>query len=324
MPRRAVRTGRLRRRLFVAFVAVAAVSAGALAISSYYLVRQSRLQDSLDRAHVEARVDLGLAGGIHFASGTPDPTQFVQGYELRNVHAVLRFPGGTVASDPDVDPPIPPRLERLVAAGQLGYTRIDVRGSPYLVLGGRAADSDGQLYYLFSEAGIYHDLGRLARVLLAGWAAVVVLSGFVGRLLARRTLEPVARASEAARSIAEGLLATRLPVGREDEFGRWAASFNDMADALETKIAALAEAEARERRFTSDVAHELRTPLTALVAEASLLRDHLARMPAEIRRPAELLIGDIGRLRTLVEELMEISRLDARSEPVRVEPVDLR
>jgi two-component system sensor histidine kinase MtrB len=97
-----------------------------------------------------------------------------------------------------------------------------------------------------------------------------------------------------------------------------------MADALEAKIAALAEAEARERRFTSDVAHELRTPLTALVAEASLLRDHLARMPAEVRRPAELLIGDIGRLRTLVEELMEISRLDARSEAVRLEPVDLR
>jgi two-component system sensor histidine kinase MtrB len=96
-----------------------------------------------------------------------------------------------------------------------------------------------------------------------------------------------------------------------------------MAGALETKIEALSAAEARERRFTADVAHELRTPLTGLVGEASLLSEHLDQMPAESRRPAELLISDIGRLRTLVEELMEISRLDAGAESVQLERVDL-
>jgi len=97
-----------------------------------------------------------------------------------------------------------------------------------------------------------------------------------------------------------------------------------MADALEAKIRALSEAEARERRFTADVAHELRTPLTALVGEASLLARHLDRMPAAARRPAELLVADVGRLRRLVDELMEISRLDAGSEAVRPEPLELR
>jgi two-component system sensor histidine kinase MtrB len=96
-----------------------------------------------------------------------------------------------------------------------------------------------------------------------------------------------------------------------------------MADALEEKIEALSEAQARERRFTSDVAHELRTPLTALVGEASLLRDHLDRMPEEARRPAELLIHDVARLRRLVDELMEISRLDSGGPSVEAERVDL-
>src|SRR5204863_2481173 len=150
-----------------------------------------------------------------------------------------------------------------------------------------------------------------------------LVAGLVGRLLARRTLEPVARASEAARSLAEGLLATRLPAGGEDEFGAWAVSFNEMADALESKISALSAAQARERRFTSDVAHELRTPLTALVGEASLLSEHLDRMPDQSRRPAELLIADVGRLRRLVEDLMEISRLDAGAESVHAEPIDV-
>ena len=85
----------------------------------------------------------------------------------------------------------------------------------------------------------------------------------------------------------------------------------------------MSEAQARERRFTSDVAHELRTPLTALVGEASMLREHVERMPQEARRPAELLIQDVTRLRRLVEELMEISRFDAGRETVQAEPVEL-
>ena len=71
------------------------------------------------------------------------------------------------------------------------------------------------------------------------------------------------------------------------------------------------------------MAHELRTPLTALVGEASLLSEHLDRMPQESRRPAELLIADVGRLRRLVEDLMEISRFDAGAEDVHAEEVDV-
>jgi two-component system sensor histidine kinase MtrB len=46
-------------------------------------------------------------------------------------------------------------------------------------------------------------------------------------------------------------------------------------------------------------------------------------MPPDARRPAELLVEDVKRLRDLVEDLMEISRLDAGTQPVRPEPVDL-
>ena len=137
---------------------------------------------------------------------------------------------------------------------------------------------------------------------------MVVLAGAAGALAARRVLRPVGQASAAAHALAEGLLDTRLPVETDDEFGAWAASFNEMADALEEKIRALSEAQARERRFTADVAHELRTPVTALVGEASLLREQLERMPVEAKRPAQLMVDDVSRLRRLVEELMEISR----------------
>jgi signal transduction histidine kinase len=150
---------------------------------------------------------------------------------------------------------------------------------------------------------------------------VVVVAALVGHVLAKRTLQPVARASRAARSLAEGLLDTRLPVEREDEFGVWAISFNQMAEALQEKISALEHAHERERRFTSDVSHELRTPLTALVGAASMLRNHMGQMTDEARWPAERLVLEVTRLRALVEELMDISRLDSGRESVATETV---
>jgi two-component system sensor histidine kinase MtrB len=96
-----------------------------------------------------------------------------------------------------------------------------------------------------------------------------------------------------------------------------------MAAALAETIGRLEAAEAQNRRFVADVAHELRTPVAALVAEASILRDHLDALPEATRRAGELLVSDIGRLRTLVDDLMEVSRFDAGAERIALEPVDV-
>jgi two-component system sensor histidine kinase MtrB len=310
--------GRLRRRLTIAFVLVAGVSAGALALSSFLLVRQARLQDSLDRAEADARFQVVLTQQFLPLNGERG-ADLLASFEQSGHHVVLVNDGVAAASNPRFDPPRSARLRATVRDGELGYERRD----GLLVLGARIPNSSAELYLVSSEQRIHDDLAQLRTVLLAGWATTVALAALIGRALARRTLEPVGRASAAARSIAEGLLDTRLPAGRGDEFGMWAASFNQMAEALQAKVAALSEAQARERRFTADVAHELRTPVTALVAAASLLREHLDAMPTDARRPAELLTSDVLRLRRLVDELMEISRLDSGREAVRTEDVSL-
>jgi signal transduction histidine kinase len=321
-----VRTGRLRRRLTVAFMLVAGLSAAVLALSSYLIVRDARLTDSVDRALEQARFNLVLAGETLGRDPTPAETsQLLAAYERRGTFITVGETGvRSFSSSLSLGPAqIPAGLKSLVAAGRLAYEREDVAGGRYLVVGGRVGRADTELYYFFPEDRLWDELGELRTILLSVLGALILLGGLVGAFLARGLLRPVARASVAAHSLAEGLLDTRLPVESRDEFGAWAASFNEMADALEAKITALSQAQARERRFTSDVSHELRTPLTALVAEASLLAEHLERMPDEARRPAELLVNDVARLRDLVEDLMEISRLDAGEARVRKEPVDV-
>ncbi|MEV1146463.1 HAMP domain-containing sensor histidine kinase [Micromonospora sp. NPDC049799] len=318
----AVAPGRLRRRLTVAFLLVAGVSAGLLAGGAYLPLRQARFDGSLQQAAADARYQLVLAG--QFVPLTEQRrTDLLTSFEGSGRHVVL-IDGEAYPSHPGYAPSLGARLRATVAAGQLGYERTAPEVRPRLLtVGGRVPGSTAELYVVTVEDDIAAGLDQLRTALLAGWVSVVLLAAGVGHLLARRTLEPVGRASLAARALTEGLLDTRLPVRGRDEFSAWAASFNEMAEALEGKIEALSRAQDRERRFTADVAHELRTPVTALVAAASLLRDHLDQLPTDARRPAELLVTDVVRLRRLVEDLMEISRLDAGREVVTVVPVDV-
>ncbi|MER7421092.1 ATP-binding protein, partial [Micromonospora peucetia] len=321
MAGRAVPPGRLRRRLTIAFVLVAGVSAGLLAGGSWLLLRQARYDASLHQAAADARYRLVLAG--QFLPLTDQRRgELLTSFEGSGRHVVL-VDGEVLPSHRAYAPPLGARLRATVAAGQLGYERSSPEARPrLLVVGGRIPGSTAELYVVTVEDDLAAGLDQLRTALLAGWVLVVLLAAGVGHTLARRTLEPVGRASRAARALTEGLLDTRLPVRGRDEFSVWAASFNEMAEALESKIEALSAAQARERRFTADVAHELRTPVTALVAAASLLREHLDQLPGDARRAAALLVADVVRLRRLVEDLMEISRLDAGRERLSVADVD--
>jgi signal transduction histidine kinase len=308
----------LRRRLTLVLALAVGLSAAALAAGSYFLVRHNLLSDSVDSSIVQTRRNLEVAPAY------PDTGALVDAYKSRGDFLTVATSGGRtyLSSTRASLRSVPEGLRAIVDRGELGYERATVAGDRFLVTGAPATNGT-KLYFFFPENGLRHELSVLRNVLLGGVGVLVLLAAFAGVVLARSTLRPVARASTAARSLAEGLLETRLPVEGRDEFGAWAQSFNEMAAALEAKIEALSAAQARERRFTADVAHELRTPLTALMGEASLLADHLDRMPPESRRPAELLIADVARLRRLVEDLMEISRFDAGAESVQAEDVDV-
>ena len=190
---------------------------------------------------------------------------------------------------------VPVGLRRLVGQGKLARERVVVSGTHYVVVGGALRDPGAVLLLLQRAAGVERSR-RLAqcacrRLVGAGGACRT------GRnAVARRTLAPVAQASNAARSLAEGLLDTRLPVAGDDEFGAWAAAFNDMAAALEAKIGALAEAQERERRFTANVAHDLRSPLTALIGEARQLAKQAQDLPPEFQQVTGMLVADVDRL----------------------------
>ncbi|MFF4603071.1 ATP-binding protein [Streptomyces sp. NPDC001339] len=130
-------------------------------------------------------------------------------------------------------------------------------------------------------------------------AAATPLAGYGAGLLARR----LRQVSETAGRISAGDLDARTgPTKGRDEVADIAATVDLMADSLGRRLRT-------ERQFTADVAHELRTPVGGLLAAADLLP------PGETE---DLLRARVRDLRGLVEDLLEVSRLDAGAEqPVR-------
>ncbi|MFF3609156.1 sensor histidine kinase [Streptomyces sp. NPDC002463] len=134
---------------------------------------------------------------------------------------------------------------------------------------------------------------------------VVPVTVLATELPARR----LRRVARTARRITAGDLDARTETSRGgvDEIGEIGAVVDSMADSLQQRIAS-------EQRFTADVAHELRTPLMGLVTSAGLLPEGEA---------TDMVRDRIGVLRDLVEDLLEISRLDAGAEEPRFRPVAL-
>ncbi|MBW3594510.1 MAG: HAMP domain-containing histidine kinase [Actinobacteria bacterium] len=312
--------GRFRWRLTLSFVVVAGIAAGIVAGGSYYLVRRDRYASFIERSVSTATL---VASFAELGATTDAARDLVDRLDKQGRFEVIAvMPEGAAASDDRLDPERLPALEKEWEEGAR-YGETEVEGQHFVVVS-PSESATAQLYFYFSAENIEAELARLRTALVQSSLMVLLIAGLAGYIMARQTLRPVARASTAAQALAEGLLETRLPVERQDEFGTWAVSFNEMADALQDKIEALTEARERERRFTSNVAHELRTPLTALVTSASMLRSELASMAPEARWAAERLISQVTRLRDLVEEILEISRLESGQQSLSYATVDAR
>jgi two-component system sensor histidine kinase MtrB len=314
----------IRGRLLVTIVGLVALTSIVLGVGAYLYVATSLRDQQQDEAVAQTDFNVGVLADQLLPA---DPSR----EELADSGLItafeLRGDAGTIVDLGDGDPVtsgfaaadavarLSPQLVAIVERGEIGFERLNLGdGRPYLVTGARRAGGGPAFYFLFEAAEIEAAIAQLGQALLVGGLVLTGLAVVAAGFLARGILRPVRDASEAAGKIAGGDLSARLPVESNDEFGTWAATFNRMAASLDGTVAELQVAQDRQRAFVAEVSHELRTPMTALVHEAALLRDHLDALPPGGRRAGELLVGDVARLRTLVDDLMEISRFDAAAE----------
>jgi signal transduction histidine kinase len=156
-------------------------------------------------------------------------------------------------------------------------------------------------------------LTLIDRLALA-FAGGVLVAGALGWYLSRRITRPVLALSDAADEIARGNYAVELPKTTSDEIGHLAGRFREMA-------ARLAEAEELERNFLMTVSHELRTPLTAIRGHVAAIRDGVID-DAELEEQSLGVVAlEAERLERLVQDILDLAKLDARRFTVHHEEV---
>lgn len=149
-------------------------------------------------------------------------------------------------------------------------------------------------------------------LMYAASAAAVVAVAF-SLYLSRSVVAPVRLMSIAAQRIADGRYDERVSVHGEDELARLAARFNQMAEKLD-------QVESMRRRLIGDVSHELRTPLTAIKGSMEGLIDGILPATPETYQQIH---AEADRLNRLVDDLQELSRVEARAYELDLRPLDV-
>lgn len=159
-------------------------------------------------------------------------------------------------------------------------------------------------------------LNQLAWRLVGIGANVLSVAWVIGGWLVARALRPIDVIVATAGRIATGDLSQRIAVSdSKSELGR-------LALVLNSTFARLESAFSQQARFTADAAHELRTPVSVLLSHSQNglactcpLPEHRDAFAAS-QRAAQ-------RMRRLIEDLLELARLDAGQEEFRRESLDL-
>jgi signal transduction histidine kinase len=169
------------------------------------------------------------------------------------------------------------------------------------MMGGSVQALDQSLFTNF-RAAVTEAVGVAS---LAATIMAVITSLFVSR----QVVAPVQAMMAASQRIAEGNYAERVQVpgninkGEQDELGQLALRFNQMAARLE-------QTENMRRQLIGDVTHELRTPLTTIKGSMEGLIDGV--LPANDETYTQI-YHEADRLQRLVNDLQELSRVEARA-----------
>ncbi len=174
--------------------------------------------------------------------------------------------------------------------------------------GGQGAGGYGGMGQLYTDFRASFN-EALTYAVLAAIVIALAISFFFSRGVIR-SLHAMAAASG---RIAEGHYDERVDVKGADELAQLGTRFNQMAEKLE-------QVEAMRRQLIADVSHELRTPLTAIKGSMEGLMDGV--LPAE-QVTYEQIHAEADRLSRLVDDLQELSRVEARAFRLDLRPVDI-
>ncbi len=211
-------------------------------------------------------------------------------------------------------------------AGYLAYRLGWINLSPTLrwtLLGGYALASVLTFFNVWFSAKLMfvspHDL-LLAIVLLIFAGGIAMILGY---FFSSTVTERILSLKHAAEKLANGDLQTRVPVNGRDELSALSITFNQMAEQLQEADQKQRELENMRRDLVAWASHDLQTPLASMRAILEALADGVVDEPDMVKRYLQTAQKDVMSLSALMDDLFQMSQLDAGGFPLNRAPSSL-
>ena len=309
----------LRARVTAAFGLGALFTAALLAATTFGISREQLIRQRESSSSVPFFNNARIVQERLQAEGGVDALALLQSLQTTSgSHPVLFISDEWISTDPQFgEAALPASLRRAVLDGGAAQMRYSLDGEPELGFGIslQTADDDAAYFEIVSLDETASTLTSLGIILFGASVLATGTGAALGWWASRRALLPLAEVGSAAQAIAGGRLDTRLEAANDPDLARLTESFNEMAQALENRIA-------RDEQFASDVSHELRSPLMTLSASIEVLKARKEDLDERAGSALDLLVADVARFEQLVNDLLEISRLEAGAAELDLDPVD--
>jgi signal transduction histidine kinase len=221
--------------------------------------------------------------------------------------------------DAEVSKMIEGDLSAILSGNEVSAVERSADGSSFLVVGVpiRVGDSvTGAVLFTKPMSELTDTQNGLNLTLAVSTLTAFLIMLVPGYLAARRLIVPIRQMGDIARAMAKGDFSQRADEGQKGEIGELGRAMNHFAEES-------GKLEQTRRDYVANVSHELRTPIAAIRAMGETLRDGMAKTPEKQAMFHNNIVRESMRLSRLVDDLLELSRLQSGREAMQKNAFDL-
>ena len=149
----------------------------------------------------------------------------------------------------------------------------------------------------------------------------IALFGFASFFIAHRSKD-IDEIKKGVSEVRNGNVAYKIPELKSEDMKALATNINDIAKGLDESVSAKVKAERMKTELITNVSHDLKTPLTSIISYTELLAN-VEGLPEEAKDYAQIIANKSDRLKTLTQDLFDISKVQSGNESVVLEKLDV-
>lgn len=209
--------------------------------------------------------------------------------------------------------------------GKKAYLVKKIDGKTYIMLSSPIfthGNLIGVVRYLYIEENGQIIINNMELIMIVIGCVGIIIAWMLTNLFSKNIVNPIEKLKVLSGKVARGNYGDLIHINSGDEIEALAKTFNIMSLSIDKNIKSLKEEKLKQKEFLDNVTHEFKTPLTAIIGFSEIIPK--LKDEKEIKNSSEYIQKEGTRLLSLVEELLELSKLGRNEFDVTVEKIDIK